>query len=69
MLMKKEKDLSGFKRFVMPSLAILSCLFMVTAAIFSQGMTVVWYLVIFVVIMLIGVPFSKPRKLDAGSVK
>ncbi|HHY82767.1 MAG TPA: amino acid permease [Clostridiales bacterium] len=58
MLIKKEKDLSPVKRFVMPILSILSCLFMVVAAILAHGIAVVFYLIVFAVIMLIGVYFS-----------
>ena len=57
MLMKKEKDLSTFKRFIMPALSIIGCIFMVIAACFAHRMAVVYYLIIFIVIMLIGVGF------------
>jgi len=57
MLMKKEKDLSVFKRYIMPLLSILSCIFMVVAAVFAHGMGVVYYLIVFAVIMLIGVKY------------
>ena len=52
-LMKRE-DLNGFKRYVMPALAILSCLFMCFACIYTYGMKVVYYLIVFAVIMLLG---------------
>lgn len=58
MLMKKEKDLSTFKRFVMPSLSVLGCVFMVTAACLAHGMAVVYYLIVFAAIMLIGVYYN-----------
>ncbi|MEG0768583.1 MAG: APC family permease [Ruthenibacterium sp.] len=61
MMMRKEKDLPPIKRFVMPALAIASCIFMVIAAIVAHGMGVVWYLIVFAVIMLLGVPFFKPQ--------
>lgn len=54
MMMKKEKDLNGFKRFVMPTLSIIGCAFMMVAAVVAHGMAVVAYLVIFAVIMIIG---------------
>ncbi|MDY0227830.1 MAG: APC family permease [Desulfomicrobium apsheronum] len=60
--MKKEADLSVFKRYVMPSLAIFGSLFMMFAACFSHGMAVVAYLVIFGVIMLGGAFFSRERE-------
>ncbi len=57
MLMKKERALSAFKRFIMPSLAILSCIFMVIAACFAHRMAAVFYLIVFAAIMLLGVLF------------
>lgn len=58
MLIKKEKDLSTFKRFVMPVLSILGCVFMVVAACFAHQMAVVYYLIIFIVIMAVGIYFK-----------
>jgi APA family basic amino acid/polyamine antiporter len=66
--MKKEKDLSLVKRFVLPSLAILACAFTVFAAVYAHGITpfltaqkegkfsfpVLFYLVVFAVILVIG---------------
>lgn len=60
-MMAKEKGLSGFKRFVMPTLAICGCLFMVVAAVFAHGMAVAYYLIIFAVIMLIGLFFIRKK--------
>ena len=59
----KEKDLGFFKRILMPILGVLGCLFMVYAAIVSHKMAVVWYLVVFVVIMIIGAFFAKDKSL------
>ena len=61
MLVVKEKDLSSFKRFVIPTLAIISCLFMITAACFAHKMNVVWYLLVFAIIMIIGSFFYKKQ--------
>lgn len=61
MLMKKEKDLSPFKRYVMPVLSICGCIFMMVAACFSHGKAVIYYLIVFAVIMLIGSFYRKPR--------
>jgi APA family basic amino acid/polyamine antiporter len=58
LMMKRETDLSTFKRYVMPGLAILSCVFMVVAACFAHKMAVVYYLIVFVVIMFIGVGYA-----------
>ncbi len=71
--MKKEKELGAFKRFVLPILSLIACLFMVFAAVYAHGITpflaarengtfsfpVLFYLIIFVVIMLLGFIFRK----------
>ena len=61
MMMVKEKNLHPVKRFVFPILSILSCLFMITAAVFSHGMGVVYYMIVFVVIMAISFFFYKKK--------
>ena len=55
----REKTLSPFRRYVMPTLAILCSLFMGFAAIYSHRMNVVWYLIVFAVIMAIGAAFRE----------
>lgn len=60
-MMIREKDLHPVKRFVMPVLAILSCVFMVIASIFAHRMGVVWYLIIFTLIMLLSIPFYRGK--------
>lgn len=62
MMMVKEKDLGAFKRFVMPVLATLSCLFMMVAAVFAHGISVLYYLIVFVVIMAIGGLLRRSKK-------
>ena len=52
------KNLKGFNRYVMPALAIISSLFMCFACIYTYGMKVVFYLIVFVVIMAIGAAFK-----------
>jgi len=61
MMMRKETELNTFKRFVMPGLAVLSCVFMVVAACFAHKMAVVYYLVVFAVIMIAGMAYE-PRR-------
>lgn len=61
MVMKKEKDLSAFKRFVMPTLSLMGCFFMIIAACFSHKMAVVAYLIIFTIIMIIGSMFARKQ--------
>ena len=76
MWMIKEKEQGVFKRFVLPSAAIVACGFMVYAAVYAHGITkyqeaqkvgefsfpVLFYLIVFAVIMLAGVPFSPAFK-------
>ena len=61
--MIKEKEMSTFKRFVLPALSILACSFMVFAAIIpfqnaqangSFSFPVLFYLILYIVIMAIG---------------
>ena len=59
MMMKKERSLNTFKRFVMPALAICACLFMMVAAYYAHGQAVFYYLIIFAVIMAIGLIIRK----------
>lgn len=74
--MKKEKDEGVFKRFVLPSVAIVACIFMVFAAVYAHGITpylnakangtfsfpVLFYLIVFGVIMGTGIVLRKPGK-------
>ena len=64
MFMKKESDLSTFKRFVMPILALAGSIFMIVAACFAHRMAVVAYLIIFAAVMLLGIFFSKEKAID-----
>ncbi len=73
--MKKEKDMGVFKRFVLPMAALIACLFMVFAAIYAHGITpylnakangafsfpVLFYLIVYAVVMILGAIFRKPR--------
>ncbi|MBO5897955.1 MAG: APC family permease, partial [Clostridia bacterium] len=72
MWMKKEKSLGFVKRFLLPSVAILACGFMVYAAVYAHGITpylaakaegrfsmpVLFYLIVFAAIMLVVFFFS-----------
>lgn len=58
MLIKKDrKEFGVFKGIVLPVLSIISCAFMTIAAIYAHKASVIYYLIIYVVIMLIGVLF------------
>ena len=66
--MKKQRSLGAFRRFVLPSLSILACAFMIFAAVYAHGITpyldaakegqfafpVLFYLIVFAVVMLLG---------------
>ena len=58
----KRNDLSAFRGKVMPILAILCSLFMVFAAIYSHKWNVLYYLIVFFVIEVIGAFFKGGRK-------
>jgi len=58
MMIKKEKDLSFFNRFVAPAVALAGCVFMIVAACFAHKMAAVAYLIVFAVVMAIGAMFS-----------
>jgi len=62
MMMAKEQSLNFFNRFLMPSLAILACVFMVIAACYAHGKAVFFYLIIFSVIMAIGLMLNSNKK-------
>ena len=60
--MRKEKDQSVMRRFVMPILASIGSAFMVLACILGHGMACVWYLIVFAVIMALGGLLDHNRK-------
>ncbi|MEG1396916.1 MAG: hypothetical protein RSC82_08060, partial [Oscillospiraceae bacterium] len=66
--MKKSKSLEigVFKGKVMPILATCGCLFMVFAACMAHGIAVLFYLVIFAVIMVVGNLFYGRRRIEAA---
>jgi len=61
-MMIKEKELGGFKRFVMPILAECGCVFMVYATVYVYGETVLYYLAIFLAFMIVGAFFMKKKE-------
>ena len=60
--MRKESDQNVSRRFILPTLAIISSLFMVYACIVGHRMENVWYLIVFFVIMLIGQFFYNKKE-------
>ena len=59
--MVKEKDQNVFRRFIMPILAMCGSVFMVIACIASHKWGCLWYLIVFVVIMAIGLLVNARR--------
>ena len=60
--MRKEKDQSVFRRFIMPALTLCGCLFMIYACVLSHKKAVVWYLIVFAVVMAIGLLLYKKKE-------
>ncbi len=60
--MRKEKDQSVVRRFVLPILALCGSVFMVIASVFSHGIGCLWYLIVFAVVMAIGLWIQAARK-------
>ena len=80
MWMAKEKDLGVFKRFVLPAMSIVACGFMVFAAVYAHGIIpykaaaaegrfsfpVIFYLILFAVITIIGFFFTNKWRAIMG---
>jgi APA family basic amino acid/polyamine antiporter len=62
MFMKKEKELTFFNRFLMPSLSLLGSIFMIIAAWFAHGMAVVAFLIVYLVVMAFGALLLRLKK-------
>ncbi|MBE6917275.1 MAG: amino acid permease [Ruminococcaceae bacterium] len=74
--MVKEKELGLFKRFLLPGMAIFSCVSMILAAVYAHGITpylqaqergefsfpVLFYLIVFAAIMGIGAILKNPKR-------
>ena len=59
--MRKEKGESILRRFIVPSLAIIGCLFMMIASIFAHGASCIWYLIVYAAIMALGAFLYKSK--------
>ncbi|MDD6214137.1 MAG: APC family permease [Firmicutes bacterium] len=59
----KSKESNAFNRFVAPVIAVASSVFMVIAAFYAHGVSVLYYLIIFTVIMFIGIIFAKKKQM------
>jgi APA family basic amino acid/polyamine antiporter len=61
-MMRKETDLGSIRRYVMPLLAIICCVFMVIAALYAHSKSMPGYLAVFVIIMLLGAVLNRAGK-------
>ena len=70
-LMAKGKDLNVFKRFVMTTLGVACCVFMVYCCVVGKGyQQIIGYLIFFAIVMFIGFLFERyNKKKGAISVK
>lgn len=73
---KQEKDVGVFKRFVLPILSLFACVFIMFAAVYAHGIVpflqaqergvfafpVLFYLIVFAVIMLVGALLRNPTR-------
>lgn len=58
------KDLSVFKRIIAPITAVCGCVFMVAAACFSHGTSVIAFIIVLVIIIALGTNFyGKSQKI------
>ena len=58
---RKQKDESVLRRFILPILSICGAVFMVAACILGHGMACVWYLIVFAVFMLVVVLLNRKK--------
>lgn len=64
MIRKERKELGVFKGVVLPILALISSGFMVFSAIYSHGISVVYYMIVYVILMALGILlFKLPNKI------
>lgn len=61
MMLFKLKDVNGFKRFIAPLIAIIGCIFMMIATIYSHQKFVIGYLIVFIILNAAGMFFAKEK--------
>lgn len=61
-MMRHSKELHPVKRFVLPSLSILACIFMIFCAFYAYKVQAFYYLFVFAAIMLVGLMFYRDKK-------
>ncbi len=66
--MIREKDEPLLKRFVIPAFAILGSAFMVFACILAHVKSLVWYLIIFAIVMIVGLLINRKNEMRQKSL-
>ncbi len=61
-VMRKCKDLGIVKRFIIPSVACLSCAFMFFCAVYSYKIDALYYYIVFTAVIAVGFVFYKKKK-------
>ncbi len=67
--MRKEKDQSVLRRFIMPILAFCGSVFMIVACALKHKEDCLWYLIVFAVIMAIGLVLNRNSRKEEKSWK
>ena len=60
--MIKARDESILRRIIVPAVAVIGSAFMIFATILAHGITCIWYLIVFVVVMFIGIMLKNPKE-------
>jgi APA family basic amino acid/polyamine antiporter len=59
MIKKERKQLNTFKGIILPILALISSGFMIFSAIYAHGINVIYYLIVYVIVMILGILLFK----------
>ncbi len=60
--MIKARDESILRRIIVPAVAVIGSAFMIFATILAHGIACIWYLIVFVVVMFIGITLKNPKE-------
>jgi APA family basic amino acid/polyamine antiporter len=59
MIKKERKELNTFKGIILPILALISSGFMIFSAIYAHGINVLYYLIVYIIVMILGILLFK----------
>lgn len=63
-MMRKETSFNPMRRYVLPALAVVACVFMMYCAYCAYGIQCLYYLIVFAIVMIVGALFIKEKKID-----